>query len=85
MDWKDDTLGPLLFDRKNDPGEMKNLAGNPGYADVQASLEACLQRWMEETDDPFETGERDPRTGMLLLGQEYAGERWIKKLQELEN
>ncbi len=82
--WKDDTLGPLLFDRKNDPGELKNLAGNPGYADVQASLEARLQRWMEETDDPFETGERDPRTGMLLLGQEYDSERWMKKLQELD-
>jgi len=81
--WKDDTLGPWLFDRENDPGEMRNLVDDPEYADVQADLEARLKRWIEETRDPFETGERDPRTGMLLLGEEYNDEKWKRKLREL--
>jgi arylsulfatase A-like enzyme len=67
-----------LFDRQNDPYEMANLAGKPEYAPVQEQLEARLQRWMRETGDPFETGERDPETGMLLLGQQFTHERWIR-------
>ena len=65
-----------LFDRENDPYEMTNLAGNPDYAEIQQQLEQRLRQWMAQTDDPFETGERDPETGMLCLGQEFTSERW---------
>ncbi|MBN1673489.1 MAG: sulfatase [Kiritimatiellae bacterium] len=68
----------LMFDRDKDPWEMKNLAGNPGYADVQAELETRLKRWMADTDDPFETGERDPSTGILKLGQQFTNEKWVR-------
>jgi arylsulfatase A-like enzyme len=67
----------LLFDRENDPYEMDNLAGRPAYATVQASMEARLQQWMADTGDPFDSGERDPDTGMLCLGQEFVDKRWI--------
>jgi len=78
--WHDDPdQGPLLFDRKDDPYEMKNLAGRKEYADVQQQMEARLKQWMRQTEDPFETGRRDPETGMLLLGQEFANRRLHEK------
>ncbi|MBT7066072.1 MAG: DUF4976 domain-containing protein [Verrucomicrobia bacterium] len=65
-----------LFDRENDPFEMKDLAGKPEHKEIQAQLEQRLQQWIKETDDPFETGERDPKTGMLRLGQRFTHEKW---------
>ncbi|MBN2313579.1 MAG: sulfatase [Sedimentisphaerales bacterium] len=56
---------PVLFDRQNDPYERKNLAGNPKFAGIQQEMEARLKRWMAETGDPFETGRREPKRGML--------------------
>ena len=67
----------LLFDRENDPCEMDNLAGRPAFAAVQASMEERLKQWISDTGDPFDSGDRDPGTGMLCLGQEFADERWI--------
>jgi arylsulfatase A-like enzyme len=65
-----------LFDRENDPHEINNLAGNPEYALIQEKMEQRLQQWIEDTADPFETGERDPTTGMLCLGQEFTHMKW---------
>ena len=67
-----------LYDRENDPYEMRNLAGNPDYVDTRKQMEQRLQQWMEETEDPFDTGERDPETGILTLGQEFAHEYYTK-------
>ena len=72
--WHRNEYGPWLFDRENDPYEMTNLAGRAVFAEVQRGLEARLRQWMEETDDPFDTGPRDPLTGMLELGQEFTHE-----------
>ncbi len=58
---------PVLFDRRNDPYELDNLAGNPKFAEVQQQMEARLKRWMADTGDPFETGRRDEK-GMLEMG-----------------
>ena len=66
----------FLFDRERDPYEMDNLAGRPEFADVQASLEARLRQWMREVGDPFDSGEREPETGMLRLGQEFTPADW---------
>jgi hypothetical protein len=66
----------LLVDHDNDPYEMNNLAGRPEFADVQAMMEKRLGQWIEETGDPFDTGERDPDTGMLRLGQVFVHEDW---------
>jgi arylsulfatase A-like enzyme len=67
-----------LFDRENDPYEMTNLAGSPEYAEIQQQLEKRLQQWIRDTDDPFETGERDPETGILCLGQKLIHEKYLK-------
>jgi len=74
--WHNDEYGPMLFDRETDRWEMRNLAGRPECAELQASLESRLRRWIADTQDPFDTGERDPHTGMLMLGQQFIHERW---------
>ncbi len=75
--WKDE-VEPKLFDRLNDPYEMDNLYGKPEYAQIQEMMEKRLEQWMEYTNDPFDTGERDPKTGMLLLGQKFSDDKWNK-------
>lgn len=74
--WHDNEHEPVLFDLKEDPYEMHNLAGKSKVTQVQKELEDRLQRWIKETGDPFDTGPRDPNTGMLMLGQEFASEKW---------
>jgi hypothetical protein len=55
---------------------MRNLIGNPEYAQVAQQMEDRLQRWIEETNDPFDTGNRLPVTEMLDLGQAFSSRRW---------
>ena len=72
----------MLFDVVKDPYEMKNLYGKAEYRDIQEQMEALLQRWLKETNDPFEYGERDPETRMLKLGQKYIHEKWEHTVRE---
>ena len=74
--WYKDEYGPVLFDRDSDPYELNNLAGSPDYIDCQNEQEARLSRWIEETGDPFDTGVRDPKTGILELGQQFNNEMY---------
>jgi arylsulfatase A-like enzyme len=57
----------VLFDREDDPYEMKNLAGDPKFAKIEEEMEARLKKWMADTGDPFETGKRESK-GMLEMG-----------------
>jgi arylsulfatase A-like enzyme len=45
-----------LYDLIMDPGEMRNLADVPDFASLREELEARLQAWMEQTDDPLLDG-----------------------------
>ena len=45
-----------LYDLENDPLEMSNLIGDPGYEDVCRDLRGELERWQEETNDPILQG-----------------------------
>ena len=46
--------GPwLLYDHQNDPLEMNNLTGKPGYETLQEEMEKMLQRELEKVKDPF--------------------------------
>ncbi len=50
--------GPwLLYDDKADPYQMHNLIDLPEYAEVQAKLEAQLQRKLHEQNDEFLSGD----------------------------
>jgi N-sulfoglucosamine sulfohydrolase len=42
-----------LYDLEKDPCERSNLAENPEYATVLASLKNDLKNWQSETEDPF--------------------------------
>jgi len=68
--------GARLYDRETDPYEMDNLAGKPAFAGIQATLEERLQAWIKDTGDPFDTGERDPETGMLQMDQRFTHHKW---------
>ena len=45
-----------LYDLKNDPSELENLAENPEYAQVRAGLEARLTAHLSAIDDPVLKG-----------------------------
>ncbi|MHC4445006.1 MAG: sulfatase family protein [Planctomycetota bacterium] len=76
--WINDDQGPLLFDLKNDPYEMKNIASKKWAAKILRQMEARLQQWMKETKDPFETGLRDTKVGMLTMDFKLQS-RWLEK------
>lgn len=48
-----------LFDLSKDPQQIRNVAGEAEYAEVQKRLRAELDKWMLETDDPRAKGETD--------------------------
>ena len=49
-----DLQGPwLLFDNQTDPYQMHNLVNDPAQADLQAKLDALLQRKLRERGDEF--------------------------------
>ncbi len=45
--------GEELYDLKNDPEEIVNLAGDAGYRSVQKELSGLLANWVSEHRDPF--------------------------------
>ena len=45
-----------LYAIDHDPGQLNNLAGNPEYKSLQAALEQQLLEQMQQTGDPWTTG-----------------------------
>ena len=45
-----------LYVLADDPDQLRNVAGNPEYADVKADLAARLTNYLQKTGDPRETG-----------------------------
>lgn len=45
-----------LYDLRNDPHEVNNLAEDPQWQEVRRGLAGELVRWMEETNDPLLDG-----------------------------
>ena len=41
-----------LYVLKDDPGQVRNVAGQPQYAKVERDLAARVQAWMKATGDP---------------------------------
>jgi len=45
-----------LFDLQSDPHQVRNLAGDPKYAEKLTELRAVLDRWMADVKDPESRG-----------------------------
>ena len=58
--------GEELYDLRNDPDEVHNLAGDPGYAATKKELAVELEEWMEENSDPFYSLRSTDREGKML-------------------
>lgn len=48
-----------LFDLARDPGQVRNVAGDPSYAATLQQLRERVSRWMEATGDPRVKGDTD--------------------------
>jgi N-sulfoglucosamine sulfohydrolase len=42
-----------LYDTTHDPGELKNLAGDPAHAETLRDLRNRVRNWQRATDDPW--------------------------------
>jgi arylsulfatase A-like enzyme len=60
-----ESLQDLFFN----PGEGRNLVGDPDYATVLAELRERLHRWMAETNDPLLRGPIGPPPGAVINTQ----------------
>lgn len=58
--------GEEIYDLKNDPHELVNLAGDAGYADRKRELSAELDRWIAAHEDRFGSLESTDRDGHPL-------------------
>jgi len=52
-----------LYDLRQDPDQMRNVAGQPAYADEQRRLSAGLLQRLRETGDPRALGQPAPWDG----------------------
>jgi arylsulfatase A-like enzyme len=58
-----------LYDIGRDPDQVRNLAGQPQYRDVQRRLRAELDAWLRETGDPRMAGDDDRWDRFPYYGQ----------------
>jgi len=58
--------GEELYDLKNDPHELRNLANDPAYAAVKRDLAQKLDEWIENHEDPFYSLCASSRSGDAL-------------------
>jgi arylsulfatase A-like enzyme len=58
--------GEELYDLKNDPHELKNLAKDRQYADIKMDMSRALDRWIKQNRDPFYSLSASTRTGKAM-------------------
>ncbi|MHC5055979.1 MAG: sulfatase family protein, partial [Planctomycetota bacterium] len=58
--------GDELYDLRNDPHELKNLAEDPRSVDVRRDLARKLDEWIADHDDPFHSLDVSSRSGRAL-------------------
>ena len=68
--WADRTVArESLHDLFFNPGEGRNLVGNPAYAEVLEDLRGQLHDWMVATEDPLLHGPVSPPAGAEINRQ----------------
>ena len=55
-----------LYDLKNDPFELNNLANNPEYSKIKEDLSRKLDAWIKSNNDPFYSQKPTNRAGEPL-------------------
>ncbi len=69
-----------LFDLKNDPHELNNLAGDPKYASVKAELLAKLNDWRTDVIDDQGVSDDFRATGVFPASNpEPSVDNWVNK------
>lgn len=59
--------GEELYDMKNDPSEIHNLAKNESYQEEKAKMVAKLEAWMQLNADPFPSQSPTTRDGKPII------------------
>ena len=60
-----------LYDLRDDPVEMNNLAGDPRYASVESDLSERVRAWLKKTGDPTPDEIADlPKAGTIVFTEE---------------
>jgi arylsulfatase A-like enzyme len=67
--WFQATGKEQLFDLKNDPHEISNLAENPNYQAQLEKMRSALDRWLSETVDLSEQSEDEMIASFLVNGK----------------
>ncbi len=58
--------GEELYDLRNDPGELNNLASREPHAPTKRKLRDILDEWIQNTADPFESLSPTDRAGRVV-------------------
>jgi arylsulfatase A-like enzyme len=58
-----------LYDLQNDPSEMNNLYGSPGYEEITETLKTELAALQEKYDDPVRFGYDKARNAGCLVAE----------------
>lgn len=66
--WRDNKPGEELYDTREDPYELHNMAGDPAYADKLEEMRTALQDWQEKYGDKGAIPEKE------LLRQMWGGD-----------
>ena len=68
-------VGDELYDLEADPGETRNVIGDPALQPAVASLRLRLLKWLQETSDivPFQHDSRFTETMLLSKARSVAG------------
>ncbi len=72
-----------LYDIKNDPFEINNLADDPGHSEIRAKYSTILEKWITETDDKGQYPENKEGLKLMLgIWGDYAVNPEYQQLRE---
>lgn len=67
-----------LYDLKNDPDQVRNVAANPEYSDIRERLSDRMMNILHQTGDPRVVGDGKAFDRMPFVDPEYPPKQWTK-------
>jgi len=84
--WREQRVPEELYDLKNDPHEIRNLADDPAHAEVLARHRALLTSWIDKTGDQGQQPESaDSLRGVLKRWSKQAVNPEYERAREKES